>query len=373
MESATARGTVVTCGARDPENPRNHESVTRRSIAAALAKLKGFEFGGEHEPSSRYAEPLYFVPAATLVGLDRAQRLHIRSDDDLFGGVVPYAFVATKSITHPLIGGGRAPPGWSAEFAQRVRDSVLSGFTAFDPADARRAGVRLLETGPVRVKRSAGIAGRGQWAVGDALALCAALDAIDTAEIADCGVVLEENLDEVTTYSVGQVRVAGIVASYWGTQRLTRDRRGEDVYGGSELVVVRGGFDALDAFGAPADVRRAIAHARVYDAAAEACIPGFCASRRNYDVAQGLDSRGQPRSGVLEQSWRIGGASGAEAAALGRLQADAALGAVRAATVEVHDDEADLPPGSIVLFRGVDDRVGPLTKYVVVEPHGDPR
>ena len=42
----------------------------------------------------------------------------------------------------------------------------------------------------------------------------------------------------------------------------------------------------------------------------------FFASRRNYDVVAGLDARGQRRCGVLEQSWRVGGASPAELVAL---------------------------------------------------------
>ena len=65
------------------------------------------------------------------------------------------------------------------------------------------------------------------------------------AELARDGLVLEENLVDVTTHSVGQVRVAELVASYHGTQRLTSDNHGEQVYGGSDLLVVRGGFDAL--------------------------------------------------------------------------------------------------------------------------------
>ena len=88
------------------------------------------------------------------------------------------------------------------------------------------------------------------------------------------------------------------------------------MYGGSELLVVRGGFEALHALGLPAEAALAVAQARVYDAAATEHFPGLFASRRNYDVVRGLDAAGRPRCGVLEQSWRIGGASGAEVAAL---------------------------------------------------------
>ena len=45
-----------------------------------------------------------------------------------------------------------------------------------------------------------------------------------------------------------------------------------------------------------------------------AAFPGLFASRCNYDVVTGADGVGKHHSGVLEQSWRAGGASGAEIA-----------------------------------------------------------
>jgi hypothetical protein len=163
------------------------------------------------------------------------------------------------------------------------------------------------------------------------------------------------------------------VATYRGTQRLTPDNAGEAVYGGSDLLVARGGFGALAALGPPEEARRAVEQARVYDAAAADCFAGMFASRRNYDVARGLDAEGRWRSGVLEQSWRIGGASGAEVAALEAFRADPALRAVRAATVELYGPDVPPPPAhATVYFRAVDEKDGPMTKYAVAEPHGDP-
>ena len=150
------------------------------------------------------------------------------------------------------------------------------------------------------------------------------LPAIDPDQLANAGLVLEENLTAVTTYSVGQVRVADLTATYYGSQRLTTDNGGDEVYGGSDLVVVRGDFDALVQLPLPESIRVAVEQARTYDAATSV-FPGMFASRRNYDVAQGVDARGQWRSGVLEQSWRIGGATGAEIAALEAFRADPAL------------------------------------------------
>ena len=176
----------------------------------------------------------------------------------------------------------------------------------------------------------------------------------------------------MTTYSVGQVRVADLTATYYGSQRLTTDNAGDEVYGGSDLVVVRGDFDALVQLPLPESIRIAVEQARIYDAATSV-FPGMFASRRNYDVAQGMNARGQWRSGVLEQSWRMGGATGAEIAALEAFRADPVLQVVRASTFEIYGESQAPPPHATVYFRGVDEHVGLLTKYAMVEAHDDTR
>src|SRR5205085_11515172 len=102
----------------------------------------------------------YLVPNDTIVSLDTARRLGIRSEEDLFGGVVPASFMATKAITHPLVGrSALAPAGWCHEFAERVGDAVLPGHSAFSVDDARIAARRLLRDGPVRINPANGTGG----------------------------------------------------------------------------------------------------------------------------------------------------------------------------------------------------------------------
>jgi hypothetical protein len=282
--------------------------------------------------------------------------------------------VATKTITHPLVGTrSRAPIGWCAEFPRRVADVVLQGFSAFATEDALAAGRKILEHGKVRVKPGAGIAGLGQSVVDNVTDLARALDAIAPDVMAESGVVIEQDLDDVTTYSIGQVHVAGLIATYYGTQSMTTNNHGVEVYGGSEITVVRGDFDALTALRLPEAVELAIVQARTYDAAADECFTGFYASRRNYDVVQGLDGARRHRSGVLEQSWRLGGASGAEIGALEAFRADPSLKVVHATTREVYGEAPALPPGAVVYFSGVDASVGALTKYALTEPHAHTR
>jgi hypothetical protein len=365
------RGAVVTHTAA--ARTHRHDAVTLAAIAARLAALKGYRFAGEYDPAGRPPGRVYFVPGATLVGVAAANALGVRTEDDLFGGVVPHPCAATKVITHPLVEpDAAAPEGWSHGFARRVRPVVLPGFTAFTPHDARTAGLRLLERGPVRLKQPRSAGGRDQVVVAAPGELEVALDGLDPSDLSRHGLVLERNLDGVTTYSVGQVRLDGLTVTYCGTQRATPDNAGATVYGGSDLLVVRGDYGALLGVGPAPAFRRAVALARAYDAATEE-FAGFFASRRNYDVARGRDAHGRWRWGVLEPSWRLGGASGPEVAALEAFRADAALTAVRAWCVEGYGPDLEPPPRAVVHYHGVDPRLGPLLKYTLTEPYVPPR
>lgn len=367
-DRSTCRGKVVTYAVGGCVNPPGHEDVTRTRIAERIADLLGYEAGGEYDPRcDARAARLYFVPNRTLTRARAEQTLGIEGEADLFGGVVPHEYVATKTITHPLLDEeADAPAGWTHAFGARVADAVLHGYSAFSLADSRRAARLLLQHGDVRIKRACEAGGRGQFVATAMREVNALLADIDPAEIARDGLVLEQNLYAVNTLSVGHVRVGPLRATYYGVQHLTQDHRGAPVYGGSTLLVVRGDYDALLPRVADPGVRTAVEQARRYETAAFACFPGFYASRRNYDIAQGLDAGGRLRSGVLEQSWRIGGASSAEIGALEALAADPRLHAVRAASTEVYGARK-VPPDATVYYDGDDPQVGRITKYAVVQ------
>jgi Protein of unknown function (DUF3182) len=347
--------------------PHDHDAASKAKVAESLAALLGWQFSGDFEPAQAGAAPVYLVPSDTLESLAEATRLGVLHASDLFGGIVPAAFIATKVIAHPLLhAGSPAPAGWSAACGEQMRRAVLPGYSVFCADDARAAAARLLQHGGVRLKDPAGVGGVGQWVLRDAGEIDEHLERIGPERLASHGLVLERNLHHVTTYSVGYVEVGGLRASYHGTQRLTRNHHGHEVYGGSRLVVSRGGLDDLLNAGLAGDVREAIEKALVFHRAAMGCFPGLVATRCNYDVARGVDDEGLAHCGVLEQSWRIGGASGAEAAALHALQADPSLQRVCASTCEIYADEVTLPPGAWVLYDGPDRQGGRLVKYVEV-------
>jgi hypothetical protein len=187
------------------------------------------------------------------------------------------------------------PLGWSTAFAERVREIVLPGYTVFSNRDAKVAAKRLLARGPIRLKKPLSASGKDQTVITTLNELDAVLETVVADEMAAYGLVLEENLRQVRTSSVGEVAVGDLRISYHGTQRTVADNEGRPVYGGSELVCVRGGWKVLDALPMSPEVRAAVAAARRYDEATGE-FHGFAASRRNYDVAQGIGADSWPQS-----------------------------------------------------------------------------
>ncbi len=341
-----------------------HDRASRATLLARISALLDQPLLEAVDAAQASGMTALLVPGDALE-TDDANEAGIFDRGDILGGVVPAMFIGTKSITHGLVDDDAArPPEWSVKMARLMGDAALPGYTAFTHADAARAGRLLLAKGPVRIKDVCGKAGLGQEVVRDAAALDAALGREDADALADYGIVLEENLTDVVTYSVGVTELGGQMISYWGTQNLTTDHKGREVYGGSDLHVVRGGFDALLALDLPDHLARAVRCAAIFDGAAHAAYPDIILTRRNYDVIEGTDAQGARRIGVLEQSWRVGGASGAEIAALEAFQAEADTAEVRCSTVEVYDLVTP-PVGATIYYQGVDPVVGAMTKYAM--------
>ena len=202
-----ARGVVVVFFSRFGKPLQWHHKVVLDLVAKAIVKIKGYDFGGHYDAACDYSGPLFFVPDDTLL-LDEASSLGIHSPNDLYGGVVPYLFVKTKAITHGLVDRhAERPLGWSTAFAERVREIVLPGYTVFSNRDARVAARRMLTRGPIRLKKPLSASGKDQTVVTTLNELDAVLEKITADEMATYGLVLEENLRQVRTLSVGEVAV----------------------------------------------------------------------------------------------------------------------------------------------------------------------
>jgi hypothetical protein len=362
-----ANGVVVLYFSQFDKSLQWHHKVVLDATAKAIAKIKRYDFGGHYEAQCDYSGLLFFVPGDTLL-VEETAYLGIHSSNDLYGGVVPHLFMKTKAITHGLTNRhAERPLGWSTVFAERVREIVLPGYTIFSYRDAQLAARRMLKRGPIRVKKPLSASGKDQTVVTSLNELDAVLETVSADEMAAYGLVLEENLRQARTFSVGEVAVGSLRISYYGKQRTVSDNEGRPVYGGSDLVCVRGGWEGLDALPMSSEARAAVVAARLYDGATEE-LRGFMASRRNYDVAQGIAADGRPRSGVLEPSWRVGGASSAELAAMAAFAQDPALQIVRASHVEEYGKDRRAPADAVVNFQGEDAEAGPLLRYTTVKP-----
>lgn len=364
----TNRKKLVVAHSVRPDAPV-HEVETNRALARWLAQILGLKFGGSYDPQVHSGRDVYLLPTQTLVGPAAARQLGVEGPEDLWGGYVEHDFICTKAISHGLLNRhAHAPQGWAPLFSERVRTVVLDGLSVFSFDDARPAAEHLLYTGPIRLKPIHACAGRGQEVITSLDQFDEILARPEAKTLFNEGVVLEQDLDQVVTHSVGQSFIGEKVLSYCGDQYLTKDAHGEEVYGGSNLLVVQGGYDDLLKLDLPDDVQLAIRQAQVFDNAADEAYPGFYASRRNYDIAQGVASDGQRRSGVLEQSWRMGGASSAEVAALQSFVNDPGMRAIRVSSVETYIDQP-LPADAIEVYRGTAENSDFLLKYVTVKSY----
>jgi len=190
-----------------------------------IAQLKSCKLKSGFDTSSQASDRTYLVPDETLL-VEEAAALNIASEDDFFGGVVPCPVARTKAITHQLISGCTArSDDWSSAFADRVRPVVLPGYTVFTAQDARTATSRLLKFGATRLKMPLACRGTDQVAIDSIRELDKFLEKIPAKEVAEAGLVIEQNLRPVATLSIGQVTIDNLTITYHGVQRTVMNNR----------------------------------------------------------------------------------------------------------------------------------------------------
>ncbi|MCC4603365.1 DUF3182 family protein [Xanthomonas campestris pv. badrii] len=343
---------------------RGHERATHAWVCSEIARLLGVPnagLAGDTPPEQRNGPRTLHVPDDTLT-TEQARALGVREVDGLLGGIVPHAFVATKVIGHPLVNAAAARvAGWDQALADALVPATLAGYTVFSQADAVQALAHLLPDGGVRLKLPTGVGGSGQWRIADTAQLLQVLGTLPGAYLQTHGAVLERNILQPLTHSVGELCVAGIQIAYHGTQCSVSNAEGDEVYGGSSLHVHRGSLEALLSTPLTPLHRRVVEQACRYDRLVAAAYPGLHISRRNYDVVSGADAHAGQVCGVLEQSWRIGGATPAELAAIARFQQHPALHWVHASTHEIYEGQP--PADAQVYYRAMRPGPGPRFKY----------
>ncbi len=88
-----------------------HERATHHWVAETVARLLALPYAGLAGPSESGTSSSYFVPDETLDAATAAT-LGIVGSEQLLGGVVPFPFLATKVIAHPLVPAARSGDRW---------------------------------------------------------------------------------------------------------------------------------------------------------------------------------------------------------------------------------------------------------------------
>ncbi|AYM66097.1 hypothetical protein At12D13_49450 (plasmid) [Agrobacterium fabrum] len=353
---------LVTWGCRDAATC---DGLTHIQLAKQVARFLQLRYDGRLEDRST-GDGLFVLPFLTVCADELSGYSCLMGEGDFLGGWVPHPLQATKAIAHPLAAGELPPSGWSAGFTSSVKDLTLSGVTAFTAAGAIEAGLGLLQRGDVRLKPINAAGGNDQHVVRSERELTEVVEALSDSAGLHGGLVLEENLHDAETYGIGRISLGGMSASYLGIQDLTRNNKGDVVYGGTRMLVARGDFRQLLPLLSGKTEEIAVRLAMDFDRLADRHL-GLVASRRNYDVIAGTTAAGEMKCAVLEQSWRMGGATGAEIAALQAFAERPELRHVGAATVEQYGHDWMPPEGSTVYFHGVDPKLGPHLKYAFLD------
>lgn len=296
------------------------------------------------------ARPGAFVIPDRPLLRSEAEPLGIQEEGDLFGGVVDVKLHHDKAILHPLVGSDSEKPAYySRKFSDEARPFVLPGYTVFSSADALKAYTLLRREGlQVRLKDPSAEGGNGQRTVDSLEGMQRILTGISPKEIKEDGLVLEHNILTPDTLSIGQIYMDGSYFSYFGHQHTVL-LDGEPTYGGTTLTMHYGTLGELSAQLKDGNVRTAVDQARGVHGAYSHYDP--IVSRLNFDVVQGWDVNGVFYSGVVDQSFRIGGASPAEVVAIRELQHDPSLKRVTTRVdIQWHPEPALLSSDKIIFF-----------------------
>ncbi len=311
-----------------PRERATDEFVIERNQALAqyLASITGRIFAGEIFSPRRLGSGDYLLPHKPI-SLEEGRQFGIINPDQIFGAVIEPIY-AEKSIFHKTVPNAKfVPSKFPHEFATFLNDKgiVLIGYTAFSIEDVEKAYDLITDAGyAVRVKHPLGSSSTKQFRAKSKKQVLDFVRSEEVATLRKFGMILEVNLlnpndkrADVEGFSGGWTQLEGNIYSYLGRQMFAETGT-TDRYIGTRLQMVRGSVDNLG------EVADSLVYQDVYrqlEKVAEATklLPYLIGSRMNFDfiygVREGIDGiilDESPSVYVVEQSFRVGGASGAE-------------------------------------------------------------
>ena len=279
--------------------PSHAEHILQRNgrLAASLAEAQ------------KFSQPYYFLP--TPITQEQGEKHGIQSADDFYGAMVDHLQHADKGQLHEIVPeADNVPAHYSAEFARAVREVVLPGYTAYSKEDAIKAYLKLKKELPdgdkIRLKDPSASDCDRQFVLESEAHLRAILDRIFHPFPFENGLVLEQNLNDVSTTTGGKVRVNGSTYQFIGNQVETSIPNPEGgtktVYGGGDLLITNGFLPQEMLSSNQQELTLRLGH--TYDAYANLA-PHV--SRISFDMVSGLDSHGNEVQGITDPTMRVGG------------------------------------------------------------------
>ncbi len=291
-------------------------------------------------------DDLYHV-MAKVVSKKMAKELGINNSEDFYGVAVEHPQQVEKSVLYPVVG---EAAGYHSEiFPREIRDAVLEGYSFFSQEGAVEAYQRLNSDRSLRLKLLPNSDGNGQFKVKSETELCQILSQANKEDLTVFGAVLEPNLFEAETVSVGEIRIGASVYSFLAFQKGdVAPEDGRNRYMGADLLVVRGMMDKLLRLDQSEPVEKQVRQAITFHRAYSFFEP--ITSRISYDVLFGYDDQGRYQSGVTDITARLGGSCPAVMLGVKALDEDQAVTAVRA-EVDLDYEPNQIEPGSVVFIN----------------------
>jgi len=296
-------GVLVEVNPNIPEPYQGYIRTRNGQIGKDIALLLGIPFRGF---TADQVDQNQYIIASKTITTANAHALGIHTPDDFYGLAIDNLHHVGKTILHPAIN-KNTPPFYQTTFSKRVQTLVLPGITCFSTEDLDSAYQQTSGNGfDLRFKVAGESDGNGQYQIENRDHL---MDIIEKEEQSlSEGVVLEANINDPKTISVGHTKVGEKKYSFIAHQKNSEtDKAGQSRYLGAKVTVIPGELDQLLldkslTINEQLAVIKAVGFHRLYQ---EVFNP--IASRISYDVVIGLDNHGDILSGVTDITGRVGG------------------------------------------------------------------
>lgn len=314
-------GVVIQVDPNIPEPYLTYIKQRNGNVGRDIADHLGLPYVGDSQSVQRAAD--YYPVLARTITREQARILGAENTDDFYGLAVEDLNVVGKSILHPSVS-RRHPAFHREQFAMHVLGQTLPGITGFSKeeilmgydtgyADALDEALDYGEYG-LRMKLPNESDGVGQFTVYSKADVASILEGIDDRDIREQGLVLEADVRNPETISVGFAKIGQEQLSFIARQKDARvwvDHNGRKVeqnrYGGAHVVVANGPLQLLlQATEVSSHDRAAVEKALVFQEAYQRTYDPL-ASRLSFDVIFGEGKTGKSLSGISDITGRLGG------------------------------------------------------------------